>query len=245
MDAMDSPAAGIPETAGETANPVAEKADVEQQQGADWGRFLDAQPFGDTSDETARLLLAAVDERILAQASGTSGGLVLALIEAGRAEEAAKELATLTENAPNTLEYLLADAELHLLRGEAALAVEQLQRQLRLRPGNHPLTMAYARALMRDQKPHIAESVLVEQSKQRPNDPGLWYLLAEVQGLAGNILGLHQSRAEYFILNGVLDQAEQQLGYALKLAGTDHVTSSRINARLADIAEMRERMEGF
>lgn len=172
-------------------------------------------------------------------------GLVLALIEAGRADEAAKELATLTDNDPNSLEYLLADAELHLLRGEAALAVEQLQRQLRLRPGNHPLTMAYARALMRDQKPHIAESVLMEQSKQRPNDPGLWYLLAEVQGLAGNILGLHQSRAEYFILNGVLDQAEQQLGYALKLAGTDHVTSSRINARLADIGEMRERMEGF
>ena len=71
MDAMDSPAADVPET----ANPVAEKADVEQQQeGADWGQFLEAKPFGDTSDETARLLLAAVDERILAQAQG-SGGL--------------------------------------------------------------------------------------------------------------------------------------------------------------------------
>ena len=76
MDAMDSPAADVPET----ANPVAEKADVEQQQeGADWGRqFLEAQAACDTSDETARLLLAAVDERfderILAQAQG-SGSL--------------------------------------------------------------------------------------------------------------------------------------------------------------------------
>eukprot|EP01046_Picozoa_sp_COSAG06_P059018 COSAG06_NODE_12063_length_1427_cov_2.798345_1_plen_291_part_10 len=72
---MDSPAADVAETAGgpETANPVAEKADVEQQP---WAQFLEAHAAGSTSDElSARLLLAAVDERILAQAqdSGSSG----------------------------------------------------------------------------------------------------------------------------------------------------------------------------
>jgi predicted Zn-dependent protease len=103
--------------------------------------------------------------------------------------------------------------------------------------------MAYARALMRDQKAHIAEQVLVAQSKRRPNDPGLWYLLAEVQGLSGNIIGLHQSRAEYFMLNGVLDQAEKQLNYAMKLINDDHVTRARIQERLRDIATLRERME--
>lgn len=172
-------------------------------------------------------------------------GLVLALLKAGRADAAAAELATLSAQQPGRLEYLLAQADLYMLREQPELAMELLQSRLRLSPGNHPLTMAYAQALMRDQKPHLSEAVLMEQSKLRPNDPGLWYLLAEVQGLAGNILGLHQSRAEYFILNGVLDQAEKQLSYALKLAGTDHVNSSRINARLADIGEMRARMEGF
>lgn len=172
-------------------------------------------------------------------------GLVLALIQAGRADAATAELANLTEGADNTLEYLLAEAELYLLREQPGKAVELLQQQLRLSPGNHPLTMAYAWALMRDQKPHIAEAVLTEHSKRRPHDPELWYLLAEVQGLAGNIAGLHQSRAEYFILNGLLDQAEKQLGYALKLAGTDHVSSARINARLVDIGDLRERMESL
>ena len=77
MHPMDSPAADVPET----ANPVAEKADVEQQQGADWGRqFLEAQAAGDTSDETARLLLAAVDERILAQAQDSGSGGLSAMI---------------------------------------------------------------------------------------------------------------------------------------------------------------------
>ena len=50
------------------------------------------------------------------------------------------------------------------------------------------------------------------------------HLLAEVQGLSGNIIGLHQSRAEYFILHGNLDQAEKQLSYALKLTRGDYLT---------------------
>jgi predicted Zn-dependent protease len=97
---------------------------------------------------------------------------------------------------------------------------------------------------MMDQKPHIAEEVLVAQSKLNPGDPGLWYLLAEVQGLAGNIVGLHQARAEYFILNGNLDQAEKQLNYALQLTRGDYLTSAKINQRLADIAVMRAQMDG-
>ena len=105
--------------------------------------------------------------------------------------------------------------------------------------------MAYANALMKNQQAHIAEEVLIAQSKIRPNDPGLWYLLAEVQGLAGNIVGLHQSRAEYFILNGILDQAEKQLQYALKLTGNDYHTTATINQRIRDIALMREQMENL
>jgi predicted Zn-dependent protease len=103
--------------------------------------------------------------------------------------------------------------------------------------------MTYARALLKNEQPHIAEQVLAEQSKQRPDDPYLWYLLAEVQGLAGNIVGLHQSRAEYFILNGVLDEAEKQLRYALRGVKSDYTTSARINERLKDVVEMKEQLE--
>ena len=90
---------------------------------------------------------------------------------------------------------------------------------------------------------HIAEEVLVEQSRIKPGDPGLWYLLAEVQGLSGNILELHQSRAEYFILNGIFDEAERQLNYAMRLAKDDYHTSARISQRLQDISELRQRMK--
>ncbi len=175
--------------------------------------------------------------------AATKYGLVLALTDAGRTDEARVELDSLRANDRGRLEYIVADAEIDLARNKPGIAVENLTDQLKISPGNHALTMTYAKALMEDQKPHIAEEVLIEQSKQYSDDPALWYLLAEVQGLSGNIVGLHQSRAEYFILNGILDQAEKQLTYALKLTKADFVTSAKIHQRIADVGSIRETME--
>ena len=170
-------------------------------------------------------------------------GLVLALTAAGRPDEASLELDNIWSGSPDRIEYIVADAEIDVARNRPGEAAGKLASQLELYPQNHPLTMAYANALMKGQQPHIAEEVLLAQSKVRPNDPGLWYLLAEVQGLSGNIIGLHRSRAEYFILNGILDQAERQLNYALKLVRSDYLTAAQINQRLADIGRMREQIE--
>ncbi len=172
----------------------------------------------------------------------TRYGLVLALTASGRPKEAQAELDKLLAKDPTRIEYIVAQAELDMSINEAQSAVRMLQRELRLFPNNHALTMAYARALLMNDQAYIAEEVLIEQSHIRPEDPGLWYLLAEVQGLSGNIVGLHQARAEYFILNGVLDQAERQLNYAIPLARNDYHTSAEISQRLRDISELRERM---
>ena len=169
-------------------------------------------------------------------------GMVLALTAAGRADEASLELDDIWSDSPDKLEYVIADAEIDMARNKPERATSKLAAQLQVTPGNHSLTMTYARSLMQDQQPHIAEEVLVAQSKRQPNDPGLWYLLAEVQGLSGNIAGLHQSRAEYFILNGILDEAQKQLDYALKLSRADYLTSAKISQRLRDVANMREKM---
>ncbi|MDP5069687.1 MAG: tetratricopeptide repeat protein, partial [Congregibacter sp.] len=170
-------------------------------------------------------------------------GLVLALTDAGRGDEAALELDSIWAAEPDRLEYVIADARIDMARNQPQRAVAKLAARLKLSPRNHALNMTYAEALMQDQQAHVAEQVLLEQSKRKPNDPYLWYLLAEVQGLSGNILGLHQSRAEYFILNGILDEADKQLRYALDLVRNDYTTSARINQRIKDVAEMREMLE--
>ncbi|MEZ5572065.1 MAG: M48 family metalloprotease [Halioglobus sp.] len=170
-------------------------------------------------------------------------GLVLALTAAGHPDEASLELDSIWSKSPDRLEYVIADADIDMARNRPDQAAKKLEQRLKISPGNHPLTMSYATALMRNQQPHIAEEVLLAQSKRRPGDPGLWYLLAEVQGLSGNIVGLHQSRAEYFILNGALDDATKQLTYALRLTHNNFLTSARINQRLEDINRMQEQME--
>ena len=169
-------------------------------------------------------------------------GLTLALAASGRPEEASIELARIWPDDLNRVEYILADAEIDMARNQPQSAVDKLAKQLLVSPGNHPMTMAYAYALMKNQQSHIAEEVLIAQSKIKPKDPGLWYLLAEVQGLSGNILGLHQARAEYFILNGIFDEAERQLSYALKLAKNNHLTTAKINHRLQYVSELRGQM---
>ena len=191
---------------------------------------------------------AAEFKDILAQGKprspeATRYGLVLAQIESSQPASAKQNLDILQSRNPGQLEYVLASADLDIAISEAQAAVRILEGELKLYPGNQALTMAYARALVQDDKPHIAEEVLMEQVKLRPNDPALWYQLAEVHGLSGNIVGLHQARAEYFILNGVFDEAERQLNYALRLSRDNYHTAAKVNQRIRDIGVMRQKMK--
>ena len=195
-----------------------------------------------TPEEAVAFFRSALEGDSISSAA-TTYGLVLALTAAGRADEAALALDSIWSGDSDRIEYVIADAEIDLARGNSARAVATLERRLELSPGNHPLTMSYAHALQQAGSPHLAEAVLIEQSRRMPGDPGLWYLLAEVQGLAGNIVGLHRSRAEYFILINALDAAERQLTYAQNLVGSDFTTSSLINQRMRDIQDMRAEMD--
>ena len=195
-----------------------------------------------TPEEAVAFFRSALEGDSTSSAA-TTYGLVLALTAAGRADEAALALDSIWSGNSDRIEYVIADAEIDLARGNSARAVATLERRLELSPGNHPLTMSYAHALQQAGSPHLAEAVLIEQSRRMPGDPGLWYLLAEVQGLAGNIVGLHRSRAEYFILINALDTAERQLTYAQNLVGSDFTTSSLINQRMRDVQDMRAEMD--
>ena len=201
-----------------------------------------ANALADTPERAVELFRNQLDGVPRSREAATYG-LVLALTAAGRPDEAALALDDIWSVTNDRIAYILADAEIDLARGNPKRAADKLARRLRLSPGNHPLTMAYAYALQQAGDSHIAEEVLITQSKRKPKDPYLWYLLAEVQGLSGNIIGLHRARAEYFILNGNLDAAQRQLNYALKLLNDDFTTSALINERLRDISQIRAALD--
>jgi predicted Zn-dependent protease len=156
-------------------------------------------------------------------------GLVLALTRQREYAEAMKYLEPLRKYSPENLTYILAEADIYIESGEFDDALRILGRSWALMPGNYPITMAVVKAHLRAGRYTEAEKILAPMARQRSNDPFPWYVLAEVQGLAGNTYGLHQSRAQYFYLVGQMVAARAQLGYALKLA-PDPVAKARIRA---------------
>ena len=154
-------------------------------------------------------------------------GLILVLTQKREYAEALELLAPLRAYRPDNLAYILAEADIYTESGEFDDALELLGRNWMLMPGNHPLTMAVVKTHLRAGRYSEAEKILEPHAKSRSSDPYVWYVLAETQGLTGNQYGLHQSRAQYFYLNGQMLPARSQLGYALQLA-PDEVARERI-----------------
>ncbi len=171
-------------------------------------------------------------------------GLVLSLIKLGRYDEASEALKPLLDKEPNRIAYTLTQTELFLEQGMTDAAVARAERQLELNPDNLPLSMVYARALNRSQRHLEAQSVLERLAQKRPTDAMVWYELAETAGLAGDIVAVHRARAEYFQLNGNLQHALQHLQYALQLVTDNYPLTARLNQRVQDIREIRQRIAG-
>jgi|GEM_PF-7026760 len=90
----------------------------------------------------------------------------------------------------------------------------------------------------------LCEEVLNEHVLRRPKDDYVWYLLAEAEGLAGNIFAVHMARAEYFKLNALFDKAEIQLSNALKLvASDDQHTRAKIQQELKEVRQLRKEIQ--
>lgn len=157
-------------------------------------------------------------------------GLVLALTKNGEYEEARQLLKPMREFKPSNMTYALAETEVDLEQEQYDVAIAKLEKGLTLVPDNHPITMQLAKAYFKAGRYTDADKLLTAHTQNKPTNANLWYVLSEVQGLAGNPLGLHQSRAEYFFLNGAMKSALGQLDLALKLA-KDNVTVERINRR--------------
>ena len=166
-------------------------------------------------------------------------GLAMALIRSGQYDEAAEALQPLLDSRSDDIAVNL----LALQQREPALT--RLNGLLAAAPDNYPALQSKADTLLGARRYQEAEQVINRLANLRSQDPDVWFLAAEIRGLAGNILGVHMARAEYFMLAGDLDQAGQQLDLALKRADDNFVVTSRINARKQELARQREIIERF
>lgn len=167
-------------------------------------------------------------------------GLVMAMIETRDFEAAPAELERLEAGGLDYAYLQIARADLAAAMGDHTSAAAQLKTALKRAPNSHPLNVRYAEVLMAAGRYAECETLLLAHSARESDNPYVWYLLAEVHGLAGHIPQVHRARAEYFILSGLYDKAEIQLRNALKLAARDDVAGrARLEQRLADVREYR------
>ena len=184
-------------------------------------------------------------ERALPQLNGAEAdaaiyGIALAQMKAGQNIAASESLGKLLAKDPTRISYLMLDAEIAMAASDNARAISVLENGLKLNPDNHPLTMTYATALTKARRYQDAAHVLEQHSVNYPNDMQLWYDLAEVEGLAGNINMVHQARAEYFITVGDFARARDHLNFAINQE-TDRLTLARLRQRLDYIREIESK----
>jgi predicted Zn-dependent protease len=165
-------------------------------------------------------------------------GLAIALAKAGRPAEGIEASAPLFGKNRESLIYAATEAELLIAAKRAPEAIRLLQRQLAKYPDNQPLSMLLAEAYEQEERYDDAQMILTRQSVLHPSDHDVWYELAETAGLAGDIIAVHQARAEYFGLVGALENAVQHLEYARTLADpSDTRLLARLDQRIRDFRE--------
>ena len=173
----------------------------------------------------------------------TRYGLALASYLSKDYDTAEKELNTLLEKHPNSLYMIMAKARLESAQGKHKEALTRIDRALEVYLDSYPLLNTKSEIQTESKDFAGARDTLQSLSRSRPTDPDIWYYLAEAQGQAGDILGLHQSRAEFYFLSGNLDDAIKHLQYAKKLAGNNYALSARIEKKLSDVYAYRRKLK--
>ena len=158
-------------------------------------------------------------------------GLVLALIRSSQLDEARNNIDMLLKKSPNSIIYNLAAADIELSRNQLGQAKIRVEHLLKSNPRNFPLRKAQYEIQLKQKDIAGAERTINQLLKQRPNDPDIWFEVAEIRGLANNIIGLHEARAEYFSRVGDYTQAIEQLDYAKQRASNNFPLAARIDAR--------------
>ena len=164
-------------------------------------------------------------------------GLAIAQIKGSQINDARETLKPLLVKDPNNITYNLAQVEIDVANSKMVDAQQRLDRMKVQFPDNYPLNQAGVDLLIKQNKPAQAEKGLDQLLKSRPSDPDIWSQVADVRGLAGNMIGSNQARAEYFALTGDYRQAQQQLEIAKRRANNNFQLASRIDARQKEFAE--------
>ena len=175
----------------------------------------------------------------------TRYGYALALLDAGRPEQARAELRKLAPadiEAHIPLQIAAARAELEL--GNIDEALRMYREATRLYPNDRALTEGHAEALLRAGQPAKVVELVDGYRRQYSLNAVLYKSLAEAQARLGNQVEAKVALAEHYYILGQLDAAIEQLRLAQKIPDVSFYLKSRVTARLSEFeTEQAQRAE--
>jgi predicted Zn-dependent protease len=164
-------------------------------------------------------------------------GSALALMRAGKSSQAADMFRELLRDNENIIDLHSALGQALMADGRTDDSLAVFQRAAALFPRNVPLTVRYSQALILAEQPDQAHEILLDLLNNISPTPDQARLIAMAASEAGELAEAHYYMSEYFILNGLLPQAIQQLDLALKLPGLSAIQHARFIARRDELAE--------
>jgi predicted Zn-dependent protease len=164
-------------------------------------------------------------------------GRAIALQKKGEFEEARKLLQSLIDRDYH-IAYDLQVADLDLDSGDGHRAIDQLAGLYNSFPGNHAISMQYARALLKEsdtKQAQIAAPILRKQLLTHPNNPQLYELYARSANIAGDSVKAREAMAESYYLRGGIHEAAMQLQALANEDDLDYYQRARITARITEL----------
>lgn len=163
-------------------------------------------------------------------------GLAVALLANNQAQQSESILRALLSRNPGRITLTVTLAEALIAQERLGEARDLLSRALSRNPGNYPITYTLAKAEIQAGDGSAAAAYLKQLTRRYPQLEHLWLRLAEAEGLARNIVGVHQARAEYEILMGDLKAAQQQLRQAQEKLPAGSPRRQAVTERLSTIS---------
>lgn len=168
-------------------------------------------------------------------------GLALVYMQQKKWQKALEIIDDLAEKHPNNAAFHTAKIDFYSGQGLWQEAIDLARKHLQTTPNHLALTLQLAKIYEQLKAYHEAADLLRGLSQSSWGSlPIVWYELAEMEGMSGNIMGVHLARAEYYERIGAFTQAQKHLLQAHKLAGENLLQTSRIQVRQQEIARMQK-----
>jgi len=162
-------------------------------------------------------------------------GKAVADIYARDPAAAIPDLRALLREYPKVTQFYGTLGQAYLANGEPKESQAVLDKALLLFPRNVPITLRLAETLMRAGDNQRAQLILDDLFNQVEPTPNQARLVAKAANAAGNIADSYYYMADFYLMNGDLLSASNQLQLALGLPDLNPIQRARISAMLEEV----------